>query len=98
MGNITFDQIRGPLERIILVALGWLAAKGYISPAEVAGYATLVIGILAAAYGWWQNRPKAIAQSAAALPGTTVITAPAIAAATPEGNILSNANVEVVKK
>lgn len=98
MGTITFDQIRGPVERVILVALGWLAAKGYISPAEVAGYATLVIGIIAAVYGWWQNRPQAIAQSAAALPGTTVVTTPAIAAATPETNIVSSANVEVVHK
>lgn len=98
MPNITFDQIRGPIERIILVALGWLAAKGYISPAEVAGYATLAIAVIAAFYGWWQNRPTAIAQSAAALPGTTVITTPNIAASTPEGNIVSNANVEVVHK
>lgn len=98
MGTVTFDQIRAPIERVILVALGWLAAKGYITPAEVAGYATLVIGVLAAVYGWWQNRPQAIAQSAAALPGTTVVTTAAIAAATPETNIVSNANVEIVHK
>lgn len=64
---MTFDQIRGPLERIVLVVLTWLAAKGYITPAEVAGYATLVIGVIGAFYGWWQNRPKAILQSANAL-------------------------------
>ena len=96
--GITFDQIRGPIERALLVALGWLAAKGWISPAEVAGYATLVIGIIAAVYGWWQNRPQAVIQSAAAVPGTTVVTTSAIAAATPETNIVSNANVELVHK
>jgi hypothetical protein len=96
--NITFDQIRGPLERIVYIGLGWLVAKGFITSAEVANYATLALAVMAAFYGWWQNRPKAIAQSAAALPGTTVITTDAIAASTPEENIKSNATSQVVTK
>ena len=40
-------------------------------------------------YAWWVNRPKAILQSAAAVPGTTVVTVPEIAHATPETNIVS---------
>lgn len=87
--NITFDQVRGPVERIILVGLGFLAARGYISSEEVAGYATLALAVIAAFYGWWQNRPVAIAKSAAALPDTTVVTTPEIAAATTESNIVS---------
>lgn len=66
--NITFDQIRGPLERVIYIGLGWLVARGFITSAEVANYATLILAILAAFYGWWQNRPKAILASAAAIP------------------------------
>lgn len=96
--QITFDQIRGPIERAVLIALGWAAGQGWISSAEVAGYATLLVGILAAFYGWWQNRPKAVLQSAAAIPGTTVVTTPALAAATPEGNIVSSAVEKVVPK
>jgi hypothetical protein len=65
--NITFDQIRGPIERVLYVGFGWLVAKGYISNAEVANYMTLALAVLAACYGWWQNRPKAIMQSAEAL-------------------------------
>lgn len=98
MGSITFDQIRGPLERVVYIALGWLAAQGWITSIEVANYATLILAIAAAFYGWWQNRPKAIAQSAAALPGTIVVTTAAIAASTPEANIVSNANMEVKSK
>ena len=71
--NITFDQIRGPVERIIYIALGWFVAKGFIASSEVANYATLVLAIVAAFYGWWQNRPKAILQSASAVPGVTRI-------------------------
>lgn len=96
--SITFDQIRGPLERIVYIALGWFVAKGFITSADVGNYATLILGIGAAFYGWWQNRPKAIAQSAAALPGTTVVTTADIASSTPETNIKSNATSQVVTK
>lgn len=71
--NITFDQIRGPLERIVYIGLGWLVARGFITSAEVGNYATLVLAVAAAFYGWWQNRPKAILQSAEAVPGVTKI-------------------------
>lgn len=82
--NITFDQIRGPLERVIYIGLGWLVAKGIITSAEVANYATLVLAVLAAFYGWWQNRPKAIMQSAEALPDVKkIITSDASMAADP---------------
>jgi hypothetical protein len=73
MKSVTFDQIRGPLERVVYIALGYLVARGYITSDAVAGYATLVLAIIAALYGWWQNRPKAIMQSAEALPGTQKI-------------------------
>lgn len=73
MGNITFDQIRGPIERVLYVALGALSAKGYIGSDQVGNYAALVLGIGAAFYGWWQNRPKAILESASALPEVTSI-------------------------
>jgi uncharacterized protein YggE len=87
---MTFDQIRGPIERLLYIGLGWLVARGHITSEDVANYATLALAIAAAVYGWWQNRPKAIAQSAAALPGTTVVTTPALAQSTPDKNIISS--------
>lgn len=99
MQNITFDQIRGPVERVVLIGLGWLVAKGYITAAEVAPYATLALAILAAFYGWWQNRPVAVLQSAAAVPETVVVTTPSLANATPDqDNIKSCQDVKVVNK
>lgn len=88
--NITFDQVRGPVERLIYVGLGWLVARGYIASEEVANYATLLLGVGAAFYGWWQNRPKAIMVSAAAIKGTTVVTTPDLASSTTQTNIISN--------
>lgn len=58
-------------------------------------------GILAIAGVWWtmlKNTQKGIAQTAAALPNTTVITTPAIAAATPAENVVSTNDVKVVPK
>lgn len=74
MGSITFDQIRGPIERVLYVTLGYLAAKGYIGTDQVGNYAALILGVSAAFYGWWQNRPKAILQSASALSDVKQIT------------------------
>jgi hypothetical protein len=66
--QITFDQVRGPLERVVYIGLGWLVARGFITSSEVADYATLILAVAAAFYGWWQNRPKAIVASAQSLP------------------------------
>lgn len=96
--NLTFDQIRGPLERVILIALTWAVTKGYLTPSDVSLFSAAGIAILAAAYGWWQNRPKAIVQSAAALPGTIVVTTATLAASTPETNIKSSDTNKVVTK
>ena len=52
MNNITFDQIRGPIERVVYIGLGWLVARGFITSAEVANYATLILAVGAAFYGW----------------------------------------------
>lgn len=59
----------------------WLVAKGYISASDAAQYIPLLVGIGAAVYAWWINREKALLQSAAAVPGTTVVTTPTLAKA-----------------
>lgn len=104
---MTNDQGTGVIERVIygvilgvlmkLVAAGWLTAD--MAP-YLAGAAVSAVG---GAYALWINRPKAIVQSAAALstqgfPGTTVVTSAALAAATPESNIVSNLDQKVVSK
>jgi len=72
--NITFDQIRAPLERVVYILLAWLAGKGYLGPQDVAGIGTLIVAIAAAFWGYWINRPHGILASAQALPEVTKIT------------------------
>lgn len=94
-----WTQISGILDRVVIALLTWLAAKGYIASGEIANYAALILGIAAAVWGWYVNRPKAIAQAAAELPGTVLVTTPALAAATPDqSNIVSNSSNKVVPR
>lgn len=95
----TWSQISGIVERLITIALAtafsYAVLKGWISKEDAvkwgADLAPLILAAASAWYGYRINRPKAIAQAAAALPDTTVVTSPAIARSTPERNIVSAA-------
>jgi hypothetical protein len=95
------DVTAGVAERILYgLALGVLmklVAAGYLdadmAPYVAGGFVTLAGG----AWAWWINRPKALLQSAAAVPGTTVVTTNDLAVATPnEGNIVSSETNKVI--
>ena len=64
----TWDQISGVLDRVLIAVFTYAAAKGYIAQDQIANYIALIVGILGAIWGFYNNRPKAILQSAAALP------------------------------
>lgn len=93
-----WTQISGVLDRVILVGLTWLASKGYITSSDVANYATLILGIAGAVYAFWINRQTNLVNRASSVPGTTVVTTPAIAAALPQTNVVSNVDKKVVTK
>ena len=96
------DQGTGIVERVlyglIMALLAKAIAKGWITSEEAPYYAAGIVTAIGSVWAWWINRPKAIAQSAAAIPGTTVITTPDIAGDTPETNIVSNTATKVVSK
>lgn len=100
----TWDQVKGAAERLITVALASVFSiavlKGWITKQQAIDYgaelAPVVLAFAAAGYAAWKNRPKSLVQRAAALPGTAVVTTPALANSTPEGNIVSSAAVEIV--
>ena len=103
------DQIKGMLDRAATVlatmALAWMVKKGFIGEADSAQLLPALVILPAIAYGWWNNRPKALLQSAANVTDpatgkpTVIVTSPEMAAATPEQtNIISNTAVKVVQK
>lgn len=86
----TWDQVKGMAERLILIGLASAAAAGWIGKDDALTYGPAILMAVGTIYAWWVNRPKAIVQSAAALPGTTVVTTPDLAKETPETNIVSS--------
>jgi hypothetical protein len=83
---------------------GWAAKTGWITADQVMAFFNsdtligLVVSGLALAWSMISKTDKGVVASAAALPGTTVVTTPAIAAAVPSNDALSSADVKVVAK
>lgn len=96
---MNWSQITGALDRIVLIGLTWAVSKGYITSADVAPLSAAIIAVAGAGYSLYVNRPTNLAKQAASIPGTTVVTTPEIAAATPNlENIVSQTDVKVVQK
>lgn len=97
----TFDQIRAPLERVLLVALTYAVAKGWIAKELVGDILALVLAVGGFAWGIYTTRPSVVAARAAEIlpEGSTIVTSPEIAKATPgNANIVSSSTMEVVEK
>ena len=96
------DQTKGIAERLVYAAvmavLAKLVGKGYIDQDMAAYIAAGAVTVIGSAWAWWINRPKALAQAAAAQKGFTVVTGADIAHDTPETNIVSSATMKVVPK
>ena len=101
------DQVRGMLDRamtvLVTMFLGWLVKKGVIGESDSAQLLPALVILPAIAYGWWNNRPKALLQSAASIVGadgkkTVIVASPELANATPENNIVSATDVKVTTK
>lgn len=101
------DQIKGMLDRAAAVLatmlVGWMVKKGWLGASDAATLVPALVLLPSLAWGWWNNRNKALLQSAAGVVGadgkkTVVIASPELAAATPENNIVSSTQVEVKTK
>lgn len=97
------DQLKGMLDRaaavLVTMALGWMVKRGWLGESDAATLAPAIVLLPAIAWGWWNNRDKALVQSAANVPGTVVVTSAALAASTPDqNNIVSSTQVEVKTK
>ena len=100
------DQLKGMLDRAIAVLATWLLTqavnKGWLSQSDSAQLLPALVLLPSLAWGWWNNRDKALLQSAANVVGadgkqTVIVASPELAKATPENsNIVSNTETKVV--
>jgi len=102
---LTNEQIKGMLDRAAAVGAAWFLAwcvkKGWIGESDVATLLPALVLFPSLAWGWWVNRNKALLQSASNTVDANgqkpiIVTSPAVAATTPETNIVSSAEVRVV--
>lgn len=89
------DQLKGMLDRAIAILatmfLAWMVKRGWLGESDSAALLPLVVLLPSLAWGWWNNRDKALVQAAAAVPGTVVVTTKELATSTPgQQNIVAN--------
>ena len=67
------DQVKGMLDRALAVMatmfLNWLVTKGYLGQSDAATLLPALVLLPSLAWGYWNNRPKALLQSAASVVG-----------------------------
>lgn len=63
--NLT--QIRSMLERIVTLGVGYAVGRGLVPEALSAELVGTVMGLIAVAWGFYNNRPAALVQKAEAL-------------------------------
>lgn len=92
-------QTQNSLTTIVGFIAGFMAAKfTFFDQATWLAILMAVGGAIAVVYNAIINRNIGVAKAAAAIPGTTVVTTPEIAAATPaQANIVSHDEVMVSK-
>lgn len=95
---MNWEQMSSILRHILTFGGGFIVAKGWISAEALPGIVGAMITIGGVIWGMFNKTETAIVASAAALPGTMVVTTPAIAAAVPSSDAMSSADVKVVSK
>ncbi|MBR1193250.1 hypothetical protein [Bradyrhizobium sp. AUGA SZCCT0160] len=95
---MNWEQISSILRHILTFGGGFIVAKGWISAEALPGIVGAMITIGGVIWGMFNKTQSSIVASAAALPGTTVVTTPALAAAVTSPDAVSSAEVKVVAK
>jgi uncharacterized membrane protein len=100
--GVSFHFITGDQANTIISALKDLATSSQVifsGLTTFVGALATLIGVFSALMAAWSSSQKSVAQATAAIPGTTVVTTPALADSTPEqSNIMSSAKVAIVPK
>lgn len=95
---MSWEQISSILRHILTFGGGFIIAKGWISAEAMPGIIGAIITVGGVLWGMFNKTESSIVASAAAIPGTTVVTTPALAAAVTNPDAMSSATVEVVRK
>lgn len=95
---MNWEQISSILRHILTFGGGFIVAKGWISAEALPGIVGAILTVGGGVWAMFNKTSSSIVASAAALPGTTVVTTPDIAAAVTSSDAMSSADVKVVSK
>lgn len=93
-----WDQIASILRHILTFGGGFVVAKGWISAEALPGVVGALVTIAGVIWGVVNKSDTSVIASAAAIPGTVVVTTPALAASVPAENAVSSTTNTVVPK
>jgi hypothetical protein len=93
-----WSQVSGVIERVVMAGVMFGVGKGWIASDDAVNMTGMIVGISAAVYAYWVNRPKNLIKQAASVDGTVVVTKPEIAYNTTNTNIVSNTTNKVQMK
>lgn len=94
---MSWEQISSILRHVLTFGGGFIIAKGWISAEAMPGVIGAIITVGGVLWGMFNKTQSSIVASAAALPGTVVVTTPALAASTTSPDALSSTEVRVVR-
>lgn len=92
------SQITAVAERLLYIFVPMLTAYGITEKADEANIVSAILVVMACVIGVLNNRAKRLADRAAQLPGTVVITTPEIAAKSRSVNVVSNDEMKAEHK
>lgn len=76
MFGLTWAQVSGLLQRVLMFGGGFAVAKGWISQELLVQIVGALVGLGGVAWGAWVNREASRVQSAASIPGVAVVVNP----------------------
>lgn len=95
---MTQDQIIAALRNALSFFGGVAVSKGWVDSNTLLQAGGLIAPVVGMYFAWRASSAKAQVEKVAAMPGTTVVTTPEVAQASPSDNVKSNATTDVVAK
>lgn len=93
-----WEQISSILRHILTFGGGFAVAKGWISEQTMIALVGAILTVGGAIWAMVNKTQSSIVASAAAIPGTVVVTTPALAASVTSSDAMSSADVRVTSK
>jgi len=95
---MNWENIASILRHVLTFGGGIVVAKGWLSDGTVQSIIGAIIAVGGAVWGQFNKSSNSLVSMAAGVPGTVIVTTPAIAAAVANLDAKSSANTAVVTK